>query len=224
MRLSLENRNDILKLQGRQAFCFLMGTTEDKKNKKGILPKIFDKNPELKEKALDYLARVPREKKEEDFKKFEKFVKGEITWAEIKGYPKSMLKELARMAYLKYQTGDFRLAESLFKGLSIIDHVNWYYRAALGAVYQKQKLYEQAIEEYSMALSLNDKEIASLTNRGECYLHLENYSQALNDFEKAIQIDADEKNSWGKRARVLQKKIIDEGHGNPLGASSLTEE
>ncbi len=216
MRLSWENRNDILKLAGALAPCFLMTTGDNKKSRKGILPKIFDKNPELKEKALDYLARVPREKKEEDFKKFEKFVKGEITWAEIKGYPKSMLKELARMAYLKYQTGDFRLAESLFKGLSIIDHVNWYYRSALGAVYQKQKLYEQAIEEYTMALSLNDKEIASLTNRGECYLHLENYQSALNDLTAAIALDHEGKNSWGKRARVLQKKIIDEGHGNPL--------
>ena len=36
-----------------------------------------------------------------------------------------------------YLTGDFAAAESLFKGLSVIDHTNWYYRAALGTIYQK---------------------------------------------------------------------------------------
>lgn len=191
-------------------------TESDKPEKQGLLPKFFDRKPAFKKKAEEYLAKMPRKQKEEDFKKFEKFVKGEVTWAEIKGYPKSMLKELARAAYWKYQTGDYRVAESLFKGLSIIDHANWYYRAALGAIYQKQKLYDQGIEEYTMALTLNEKEISSLTNRGECYLHLQNYPEALRDFETALKLDPEGKNSWGRRAKVLLKKIIDEGHGESL--------
>lgn len=180
------------------------------------IPRIFDRNPELKKRVEAYLAKIPREKKEEDMRKFEKFVDGSMTWAEIKGYPKTLLKELARVAYLKFKIGDTKLAESLFKGLSIIDHTNWYYRAVLGAVYQKQKLYGQAIEEYNVALSLNEKEITSLTNRGECHLHLKNYPQACQDFEAVIKLDPEEKNSWGKRARVLLKKLKDEGHGESL--------
>lgn len=178
----------------------------------GKLPKIFDKVPELKKRAEDYLANTPLEKKEEDYQKFQKFISGEMTWAEIQNYPKKYLKEIARLAYLKFKMGDFRVSESLFKGLSIMDHLNWYYRAALGAVYQKQKLYEQAIEEYSMALTINEKEITSLTNRGECHMHLQNFSQAVEDFKSAVSLDPAERNSWGKRAKVLLKKLTDEGH------------
>lgn len=186
----------------------------DKKQKGGFLPKIFDSDPALKKKVESYLASVPREKKEEDLKKFEKFVSGEMTWAEIKGYPKAFLKDLARIAYLKYRSGQYPVAESLFKGLSIIDHTNWYYRAALGTIYQKQKLFEQAIEEYTMALTLNEQEITSLANRGECHLLLGNVEAAEKDFEGAITLDPGDKNSWGKRARVLLKKMKEEGnHG-----------
>ena len=214
--LSLEKGNDILNLPVfMRARGFMPGS--DTKAPPPKIPRIFDRNPELKKRVEEYLAKIPRAKKEEDMRKFEKFVAGEMTWAEIKGYPKMLLKELARMAYLKFKIGDYNLAESLFKGLSIIDHANWYYRAVLGAVYQKQKLYEQAIEEYTMALSLNEKEVTSLTNRGECHLHLKNTIQARKDFEAAVMLDPEEKNSWGKRARVLLKKLIDEGHGEGLG-------
>lgn len=216
MMLSLENRNDILELASETGPCYSM-TPEKKKSKRPRIPKIFDRNPELKKKVEAYLDKIPKKKKEEDLKKFEKFVAGEMTWAEIKGYPKALLKLLAQTAYMKFKSGDYKLAESLFKGLSVIDHTNWYYRTALGAIYQKQKLYDQAIEEFNIALSLNDKEISSFTNRGECYLNLENYAEALKDFEAAVSLDEEGKNAWGNRARVLKRKLIDEGYGEELG-------
>lgn len=180
----------------------------------GLLPKIFDQDPELKKRLESYLAALSPERKKADMEKFEKFVAGEMTWAEIKGYPRELLKEIARIAYVKFQTGDLVTAESLFKGLSIIDHTNWYYRAALGAIFQKQKLFEQAVDEYSMALSLQDNEITSLTNRGECYMHLSNFKEALIDFETAIQMASPEKNQWSKRAKVLRDKLTTEGHAD----------
>lgn len=211
----MEKGNDNLGLALKSMLINTM-VSKSKPHKKPALPKLFDDDPKLKARVEEYLSKIPDKKKEEDLKKFEKFVAGEMTWAEIKGYPKALLKLLAQLAYTKFQMGDYRLAESLFKGLSIIDHSNWYYRTALGAIYQKQKLYDQAIEEFNVALMLNEKEISSLTNRGECYIHLENYSEALQNLEAAINLDAEDKNSWGKRARVLKKKLIADGHGESL--------
>ncbi len=177
------------------------------------LPKVIAQEPLLKKKAEDFLAHISPEQKKKDFEKFEMFVRGEITWAEIKGFPKYMLKELSRIAYTKYKTGDYIVAESLFKGLSIIDHVNWYYRSALGAIYQKQKLYEQAIEEYGMTLALNNQEISALTNRGECQMRLNNFAAALQDFDKAIALDPGYLNTWTKRAKLLKQRLTMEGRG-----------
>lgn len=171
------------------------------------LPKIFDADPALKAKIEAYLRTIPDEQKQADLEKVEKFVSGELTWAEIKGYPKSLLKGLAEVAYSRYRAGDFKTAESLFKGLSIIDHSNWYYRSALGAIYQKQKIYEQALEEYTVALSLNENEISTLTNRAECYLKLGDLRPALKDLKRVIALDPKGVNAWVKRAKVLLKHL-----------------
>lgn len=177
----------------------------------------FKLTPDLQKRIEAYVAKMTPEQKEENVEKLQKFLSGEITWAEVRHYPKALLKEVAKVAYFHYQKADYQSAELLFKGLAIIDHTNWYYRGALGAVYQKQKLYDEAIGEYDMALFLNEKEITTLTNRGECYLHLQDYGHALKDFEAAILLDSDNKNPWGKRARALKKKIVEEGHGESLG-------
>ncbi len=183
---------------------------------KGSVENFFKDNPDLTRRLHEYLDKIPQEKKEENLQKFKKFIAGEMTWAEIKGYPKNMLKELARIAYSKYQMGDYRVAESLFKGLSIIDHINWYYRSALGAIYQKQKLYDQALEEYTISLSLNPKEIGTLTNRGECRLHQQDYKGALEDFGQAIALDDTGKNLWSRRAQAFRDHLIKQGHGESL--------
>lgn len=190
--------------------------TDDTKPKTGrALPKIFDDHPDLRNRLEAYLNSIPEEQKRLELEKFEKFVAGELTWSEVKGIPRATLKILAEIAYQEFVKGYYPKAETLFKGLSIIDHSNWYYRAALGAIYQKQKLYAEAIEEYSMALTINESEITCLTNRGECYLLLNQYTKANEDFTTAISLDKDNKNNWAKRARAYQKRLIDEGliHG-----------
>lgn len=192
----------------------------EKKWEKGVLPRIFDRDPALKKRVEDYLAKIPIEKKEEDLRKLEKFVSGEMTWAEIKGYSRPMLKELAEIAYLKFKMKEYPTAETLFKGLSIIDHTNWYYRAALGAIYQKQGLYEQAVEEYTIALSLNDTELSVYGNRGECHMRLENHEEAFTDFSAILARDPEEKSVWARRARIFVKSLEAKGITAASGGES----
>lgn len=185
---------------------------ETKKSVRELAKGIFAENPQLKARMAEYLAHASPEKREEDMRQFESFVSGELTWAEIKNFPRPLLKEIANVAYLKFQRGELKGAEALFKGLSIIDHTNWYYRAALGAIYQKQKLYEEAIEEYKTALLFHPKEITALTNRGECHMCLGMYVEALADFKEALSIDPQLVNPWTKRAKVLHAKLVKEGY------------
>lgn len=209
-RLCVKKISDIIYLALVNALGVIFMSLQDDGG--GGLPKIFDQYPDLKKRLEDYLGQVPEEQRSADLEKFKKFVSGEMTWAEIRGIPRSTLKILAEIAYNEFVKGNYRLSESLFKGLSIIDHSNWYYRAALGAIYQKQKLYEDAIAEYSMALTINDQEITSLANRGECYMRLENYPRALDDFSRAVELDPEGKNNWARRARAYRQKLIQEGH------------
>jgi tetratricopeptide (TPR) repeat protein len=171
------------------------------------LPAYFDKNPELKQRTLEVLQQVSPEEKEKNYKLFKKYVEGEMSWAEIKQMPRRMLKEIARYGYQKFQLRQFDKAEIIFKGLAILDHLNWYYRAALGAILQKQGLYESAIHEYTMALKLKENEVTALANRGECQLRLGHNDAALKDFEQVLKLGLPENNNWVKRCRLISQKI-----------------
>lgn len=177
------------------------------------LPKIFDLNPEIKKSVEAKLAQKSPEEKKASLEKLEKFISGEMTWAEVKGFPKVLLKELAHLGHSRFKAKDFPQAEAIFKGLSILDHNNWYYRTSLGAIYQRQGLFEEAVDEYSAALLLNEKEITALANRGECYMMMEDFQKALQDFKAVTQMDPEQKNAWGKRAHLLYKKLVSAGHG-----------
>lgn len=171
------------------------------------LPAYFDKNLELKQRTIELLQQVSPEEKQRNYALFKKYVDGEMSLAEIKQMPHRMFKEIARHGYLKFQLRQFDKAEIIFKGLAILDHLNWYYRAALGAIFQKQGLYEQAIDEYTMALRLKENEVTALANRGECHICLGNTDAALKDFAQVLKLGLPENNNWVKRCRLLSQKI-----------------
>lgn len=174
------------------------------------LPAFFDRNPELKAKLQEYLRAIPADQKQASVELFRKFLTGELTWAEVKKIPKTLLKELARIGYTRLLHKDYRGAEILFKGLSIIDHNNWYYRAALGAVFRQQGHFDQAIEEFSIALTLRPDEVTCLVNRGECYFREAQIDAALEDFSAVMNLGLPEENPWRKRAAALSHKIIEQ--------------
>lgn len=170
------------------------------------LPAFFDKHPEVKAKLVAYLKTVTPEEKKKNLDDFKKFTSGDMSWGEIRGITKRMQQYVARFAYLKFKMREYAQAEKLFKGLAIIDHNNWYYRAALGAVYQKMRRYEDAVEEYDIAIELKDDELSSYVNRGECLMMTKDFDAADEDFNRVINKGLASNNPWNMRARILKQK------------------
>jgi tetratricopeptide (TPR) repeat protein len=55
--------------------------------------------------------------------------------------------------------------------------------------YTSEKNYNQAITCYTHLLTLNDRDLGSLDNRGICYVKLGQYEKSIRDFEKTIELD-----------------------------------
>ncbi len=155
---------------------------------------------------VDHLPPQELEKIEE---RVEQFIRGEMSLAEFECYPPEFLYELARMGHTFVELNQFDQAETIFKGLSVFDHKNYYYRGMLGVIYQKKQDFVSAIVEYSIAVELNPEDSASYTNRGECWLKLGVESEALVDFEKAIAIGAKHVDKWANRAQILRNKLLE---------------
>lgn len=180
-----------------------------KENQTPKIPAFFDKNPELKAKLIAALGKgISETQKQKNIEAVYKFINGELTWAEIKNIPPRLLKSLAKFGFEKYKNNDLSGAIKIFKGLALIDHANWYYRMALGAIFQKQKNFEDAIEEYSVAIELNENEASLFLNRAQCHMQLEEFDLALEDLTEIDKLNSDDKGLWQKKAKALKTAIL----------------
>ncbi|MDO8643420.1 MAG: tetratricopeptide repeat protein [bacterium] len=132
-----------------------------------------------------------------------KLVNNQITVADLDGLPKKRILQMAEMGYVKLKHGRLKEAKTIFETLSELDHLNAYYRTALGSIFQKEGRVAEAIAEYSQALKLKPKDFTSLVNRGEIFLRTRNFKSAADDFRAAILLDAEGSNLWANRARSL---------------------
>ncbi|MDO8526336.1 MAG: hypothetical protein Q7T03_01455 [Deltaproteobacteria bacterium] len=149
---------------------------------------IIDPNPARRKNLLD---------------KFYALLNDKASLAELKGIKREHLYQLADSGFIKLKHGRFDEAEKLFQALILLDHRNAYFHASMGAVHQKKMKPVEAILEYSIALSIDAKDITSLVNRGEIYLRHKNFRKAAEDFRSAILLDMSGRNLWANRARSL---------------------
>jgi len=150
-------------------------------------------------------AKTGPAKKEEGvtLEKMRKFVRGEITLAQLENMSREKLYDFAELGYSLFQSGKLEEATRIFEGLVTYNPYDAYFHSALGAIYQKQKLYDQAIKQYDLAIKLNPKDICSLTNRGETYLILGKIKEAAADLKVAVSLDPQQKDPWAMRSRAL---------------------
>jgi Flp pilus assembly protein TadD len=127
---------------------------------------------------------------------------------EISVTPESMVA-LMDFGHAFYQQGKLSEARDVFEGIVLLDSSNPYAHAILGSIHQQQNQFEPAIECFSRALKLHSTDINTLTNRGECYLHLGRLEEAAQDLKAAILLDVEEKNLAANRARFLATVTIE---------------
>jgi Flp pilus assembly protein TadD len=145
---------------------------------------------------------------EQAIQDLEEFIFGDATWAKVQGIPQQTLYDVAERGYLKFQSGRFREAEIIFKGLSLVEHKTAYYHTALGAIYQKQQKFFEALTEYTVAIELDPNEITAYVNRGEIYFRMGAENLPQKDFDQAIKLDPQGKDPWANRARFLRKQLL----------------
>lgn len=180
-----------------------MTTTEQKEDGPSF-EEILEKGMK---KIQEALANLPPEKLEETRKEAGKILQGDLSWADLSQYTPERLLKMAELGYNQFRIGQYDSAERIFKGMTVVDPDNYYYHQMLGATYQRKEAFPAAALEYSVAVDLNSRDVVSFTNRGEVYFKLGIYELALQDFEKAISLDAKGDDKWANRAKMLKEQI-----------------
>ncbi len=135
------------------------------------------------------------------------FIQGEITLADLYGMPHEELYDIAEYGKMLYDQGKIKDAEIIFSALTALDPYDANFHAALGAVYQKQNKFDEAIIEYDRAIQCNNFHITSLVNRAEIKIMKGELNEAAEDLKKAIELDPDGKDPYAQRARGLAMAV-----------------
>ncbi len=134
---------------------------------------------------------------------FQKFLMGEMTWAQLEGMTMEQAYAIAEFGYNSYQQGRYKDAQTIFEGLVIGNPYDPYFHSMLGAIYAKLDLHEEATQEFSIAIDLDPEDINSFVNRGELLLQHGEFEYAMEDLKAAIDLDPEGDNPASMRARAL---------------------
>jgi tetratricopeptide (TPR) repeat protein len=75
-----------------------------------------------------------------------------------------------------------------------------------GLTLAKEGHYEQALEEFSMAIEIDSKFGEAYAWRGWCYINKGEYDNAITDLTKAVKLDSSLEHAWNMRGYVYRLK------------------
>ena len=96
---------------------------------------------------------------------------GTLTLKAAKGITTEEMDAVYSLAHDFYRTGRYQDAETLFKFLTVYDHLNPRYWMGLGATRQVQRRFDEAIKAYALvSVTLDVKNVKAPYYAAECFL------------------------------------------------------
>jgi len=135
--------------------------------------------------------------------KMSKFIRGEMTLAQVQGISMEQAYAMAEMGYQLFLQGKYKEAQTIFDGLIVLNPYDGYFHSVSGSIWARLGQDDKAINEYSIAINLSPKDSQVLVNRAELLLRKGQFEDALNDLKKAIDLNPEGNNSAVARARAL---------------------
>lgn len=138
----------------------------------------------------------------------ERFLKGELTWAQVQGLSMKQAYGIAEIGYQLFTQGKYGDAETIFKGLVALNPYDGYFHSVLGSIYARGGQDDRAIQEYSVAANLELADPQVYVNRAELLLKKGAFQEALSDLKQAVSSDPSGKSPAVQRARSLAAATV----------------
>lgn len=119
----------------------------------------------------------------------ERFIKGEITWAQANGLTMEQVYSFAEFGYNLFEQGRYEDARKIFEGLIVLNPYDGYFHSVLGSIFARQGLDQAALKEYTTSLELDPNNAQVHVNRAELYLKSGQFEEAMTDLKQAVSVD-----------------------------------
>jgi tetratricopeptide (TPR) repeat protein len=117
----------------------------------------------------------------------------------------SQFLAIVALAFNYYQQGKLHEAETIFRGLQLLNPKLYYSYAGLGAVAMAQKPpnLAEAYQNLSKAAELNPSDPTVQANLGEVLLRQAKFDEAAKYFKKSLELDPQQRDPGANRARAI---------------------
>jgi tetratricopeptide (TPR) repeat protein len=130
-------------------------------------------------------------------------LKGDVTLAQVTGLDRRKLYEIANVAFQMLNSGKLEEAKTIYRGLVAADPNDSVFHCHLAATQHRMGEIDEALAGYEQALALNHTNIDSLVGRGEILYMRGEFTTALTDLRRAIELDPRGQRPSTQRARAL---------------------
>lgn len=135
---------------------------------------------------------------------------GEITVADARGITDEELESAYALGYNFYGVGDWAKAETIFRFLTMMNHMEVKYWMALGAARQAKKDWKGALMVYAhVCTNLDSREVKASLHAAECYLRLGDKANAASALMHVRRF-ADPATEIGREALKAAAALIEE--------------
>jgi len=132
---------------------------------------------------------------------------GRASLKQIVGITPEELHAIATQGYLLFLQGKTEPARVIFEGLVAIDPRNAYYYRALGAIYWRLKDGQKALKQFTYAIRVSPRDVASYVNRAEVYVSQRQFAAARQDLLQALNHANDQETALMRKARAMLRMI-----------------
>lgn len=133
----------------------------------------------------------------------DKFIRGELTWAQVQGLSMEHCYAFAEIGYNLFEQGKYDDAQKVFEGLVFLNPYDPYFHAVLGSIFARQNKDDDGLHELTLAVELDPSQPQVLVNRAELYLRKGQFEQAMNDLKTAVSLDSTGNSQAATRAKAL---------------------
>ena len=119
------------------------------------------------------------------------------------GLTRSELHAIEVLGFQLYEQGRNVEAQAIFHGLIALDRKMYQGYAGMGALALAEQKLEEAADWLTKAVERNSNDPTVQANLGETLLRLGRFEPAAAAFEKALQLDPEEKDQGANRARAI---------------------
>ncbi len=132
-----------------------------------------------------------------------RFVRREITFAQLEGFTRDDARRIARMGHALYEQDRLEEARTLFEGLAALNPLDAYAHQVLGAIAEREGKAALARRYFDVCLSLNPANVWVRVRRGELRLREGDARGGLEDLAAALEADPEGETPSGRRARLV---------------------